>query len=500
LVERSFAQGAHRWRTVDHAHPNYVAVRGELGDDDRIVFARAATGLLEVSAAGGSTREIVAVDAALGEVSYRLPHVLPGGDAILYTVTRNRFPRWDQTDVFVYSRSSGRAKLLIEGGADARYVASGHVLFVREGVLLAVPFDVRRSEITAVPVGVVGDVMQSAYARGQVGDSGAAQFTVSATGTLAYVRGGVAAVDERSLLRVDRSGRAETLPIAARPFTTLRRSPDGTQIALGTSGRDRDIWLLSLARHTLTKLPVAGRHSVPVWTPDGQWLTFASGPSGVDQIYRVRADGSVGTPERLVVSGNNLVPGTWTPDGRVLLYYEIATGGSWIWTHHSGTSEPPAELSGTSINAGGIDVSPDGRWLAYHSAESGQQQVYVQGHPGPGPRYQVSTDGGTSPIWRADGRELFYARPGLATPQGEPARITMMAVPVVLGADLTLGAPAPLFEGAYEMNAPARAHDVSADGEHFFLLRNVERPREVIAAIDVVQNWFQELERLVPTR
>jgi serine/threonine-protein kinase len=468
------------------------------GDDDRIVFARAATGLLEVPAAGGTPSEIVAVDATQGEVSYRLPDVLPGSDAILFTVTRNRFPRWDMTEIFVYSRSTGRAKRLIEGGADARYVASGHVVFAREGVLLAAPFDAQRLEVTAAPIGLVGGVMQAAYARGQVADSGAAQFSVSTTGTLAYLRGGVAAAAERLLLRVDRSGRAETLPVAAHPFTTLRLSPDGTQIAVGTSGRDRDIWLLSLPRQTLTKLPVAGRHSAPIWTPDGQWLTYASSPSGVDQIYRVRADGSVGTPELLAASDNNLVPGTWTPGGSELLYYEIATSRSWIWARGPGESQPPTEVSGTSANGGGVDVSPDGRWLAYQSAESGQLQVYVQRHPGPGPRYQVSTDGGMSPIWRADGRELFYARPEFATPLPQSGRITMMAVPVTLGPDLTLGAPAALFDGSYEMNVPARAYDVSADGEHFFLLRAVERPRNVITQIVVIQNWFQELEKLAP--
>jgi serine/threonine-protein kinase len=468
------------------------------GDDDRIVFAGAASGLFEVSAAGGTPSEIVKPDAALGEVSYRLPHVLPGNDGVLFTVTRNRFPRWDQTEIFVYSRSSERAKPVLVGGADARYVDTGHLLFVRESVLLAAPFDRRDLRITAAPIGVVGDVMQAAYARGQNADSGAAQFSVSATGTFAYLKGGVVDVEERSLVRVDRAGREESFTIGARPFTTLRLSPDGKQLALGTSGRDRDIWLLSLERQTLTKLAVAGRHSVPIWTPDGQWLTYASSPTGLDQIYRVRADGSVAAPERLVASTNNLVPGTWTPDGRTLFYYEISPARSWIWANTSGTD--PTEVSGTSATGGGVDVSPDGRWVTYHSAESGQYQVYVQAHPGPGPRYQVSTDGGGSPIWRADGRELFYARPAGTTRQPQRASVTIMAVPVAMGPDLTLGAPAALFEGSYEMNAPARAYDVSADGELFYFMKAVDRPREVITQIAVIQNWFEELERLVPAR
>jgi serine/threonine-protein kinase len=470
------------------------------GDDDRIVFARAVGALLEVSAAGGTPTEIIAPDETRGEASYRLPQVLPGSDAILFTVTHNRFPRWDQTQIYVYSRADGVAKLLIDGGADARYLPSGHILYAREGVLLAAPFDVERLEVTAGPIGVVAGVMQTAYARGQPNDTGAGQFAVSGTGTLAYIRGGVVPDEERSLLRVDRTGRVESLPSGTRPFITLRLSPDGQQVALSTSGRDRGIWFYSLARETLTKLPVPGRHAVPIWTPDGQWITLASGTVGVDRLYRVRADGSSITPELIVESDRNLVPGTWARDGGELFYYEIDGNGSAIRVRDLASSEPRSPLSGGSAGAGGADLSPDGRWLAYHSTESGQLEVYVQAYPGPGSRYQVSTDGGMSPIWRADGRELFYARPSASTAQSSASDITIMAVAVSFDSGLQLGEPDTLFEGAYEMNRPARAYDVSADGAHFFLLQAHEQPRDAISQIVVVQNWFDELEELIAAR
>jgi serine/threonine-protein kinase len=468
------------------------------GDDDKIVFASGATGLFEVPAAGGTPVEILARDTARGDVSYRLPHVLPGGQAILFTVTRNRFPRWDQTQIFLYSRATGTAKLLIDGGADARYTTSGHVLYMKEGTLLAAPFDLERLELTGGPIGVVGDVMQSAYARGQGNDTGAGQFTVSATGTLAYLRGGVLEADNRTILRVDRSGVNETLPVEARPITTLRLSPDGQQIAFATSGRDRDIWLFSLVRGASTRLNVDGRHSVPIWTPDGEWITYASAASGVDSLFRVRANGALAAPEPIVVADSNLVPGTWTPDGKELVYYQIA-GAPAVFVRDIMGSHTPRPVSAPSAIAGGADLSPDGRWLAYHAAESGRNEVFVQAYPAAERRYQVSTGGGLSPVWRGDGRELFYAEPMEAGSPGDRG-IRMMAVAVGVDPELSLSAPVALFEGRYEMNVPARSYDVSRDGQTFFLLRADEQPAKPVTQIVVVQNWFAELDRLVPTR
>jgi hypothetical protein len=147
--------------------------------------------------------------------------VLPRGDAILFTVTHHRFPRWDQTQIRVYSRRTRLTRPLINGGADARYVSSGHLVYVREGVLLAAPFDLQRLEVRGGPVGVVADVMQAAYAREGTSDSGVAQFTAASTGTLVYLPGDVFAPDERSVVRVDRTGRSETLPIPPRQMLSV---------------------------------------------------------------------------------------------------------------------------------------------------------------------------------------------------------------------------------------------------------------------------------------
>ena len=292
------------------------------GDDEQIVAARGTGGLLDVPSGGGSPRELTILNSERAEVSHRLPHVLPGGDAVIFTVTHDRFPRWDETQIWMYSRSPGTSKLLIDRGADARYVSSGHLLYVLEGALLAAPFDLKRLEVTGGAVGVIPDVMQAAYVAGQPNDSGAMQASVSSTGTLVYVTGGVQAPTDYQVMQIDRTGRGEPLPIPARDFRTLRLSPDGTRLALGTVGRDRSIWLYTFARGLFSQLAGAGRSSVPVWTPDGERITYGGGNRGPNNLHWIRADGA-GTPELLFASARNFEAGGWTPNGQELLYYEI---------------------------------------------------------------------------------------------------------------------------------------------------------------------------------
>ncbi len=468
------------------------------GDNDRIVFARGAGGLLEVPSSGGSAAELTKPNR--GEVSHRLPHALPGSDAVLYTVTKTGFPRWDESEVWVYSRAAGTSKRLIEGGADARYVSSGHLVYAREGVMLAVPFDRQQFEATGGPVGVLPDVMQAAYMGGGRGETGIAQADVSATGTLVFITGGMSPSRENDVLQVDRTGRATPLAIAPQDYRAMRLSPDGGRLALSTLGRDRGIWLYTFARATLSRLANAGRSMAPVWTPDGERIVYAGGTDGPDNLYWMRADGG-GSPELLSADVRRLLPGAWTPDSKHLLYYalpseEQAQDEPSIWSLDVVSKSPPRQLAGM----GGVDVSPDGRWVAYHSRESGQLQVHVEAYPGPGPRYQVSTDGGGSPIWRADGRELYYARANDGLPSvGYRGTVGIIAVTVTpQAAALTFGTPRQLFGGRYLMDAPTRGWDVSGDGQRFVLRQPRERPPEVVTHMNVVQNWLEELKRLVP--
>ena len=266
-------------------------------ENDRIVFARSAGGLLEVPSSGGTAAQLTTPNP--GELSHRLPHVLPGGGAVLFTITKDRFPRWDETEVWVYSRGSRVSKRLIEGGADARYVSSGHLVYAREGVLLAVPFNLARLEVAGGPAGVLSDVMQAAYMGGERFETGVVQAEVSGTGTLVYITGGVSAPTENDVIQADRTGRASALSIAPQDYRVVRLSPDGTRLALSTLGRDRGIWLYTFTRGTLSKLAMAGRGVAPVWTPDSERIVYTGGTNGPDNLHLIRADGG-GSPELLL--------------------------------------------------------------------------------------------------------------------------------------------------------------------------------------------------------
>jgi serine/threonine-protein kinase len=483
------------------AQPSVQFFGASWGDDDRIVFAQSASGLLEIPAAGGTVTELTKTNRERREFSHRLPYVLPGSDAVLYTVTHNRFANWDETQVWVYSRSAGASKLLIEGGADARYVSSGHLLYVREGALLAVPFDLKRLELTGGPFGVLPDVMQAAYMTSEPADTGSMQASVSSTGTLVYIPGGTYVAPEYAVVEVDRAGRERVLPIEQKAYRTLRLSPDGSRLALSSLGRDRSVWLYSFARGTLGRLAAAGRSAVPVWTPDGEQITFASSANGPDNLYTIRADG--GGSATLAVEGpSNLVAGGWVPDGRRLLYYVIPGADSarqapTIWVKDVTDTAEPHMLAGGLGNSGGVDVSSDGRWVAYHSAESGEFQIHVEAFPGPGPRYQVSIDGGGSPIWRGDGHELVYLASGRSDRSvgASDSEIRVMAVDVaVQPTTLAFGKPRQLFTGRYGVNGPARGYDVSRDGQRFLLLKPRDRRPDIVTQISVVQNWMGTLK------
>ena len=262
---------------------------------------------------GGTAAELTKPNR--GEVSHRLPHALPGGDAVLYTVTKTGFPRWDETEVWVYSRAAGASKRLIEGGADARYVSSGHLVYAREGVMLAVPFDRQRLEVIGGPVGVLPDVMQAAYMGGGRGETGVAQADVSATGTLVFISGGVSPSRENDVLQVDRTGRATPLAIAPQDYrrdaALAGRRP---ACAAARSAAIAGIWLYTFARGTLSRLASAGRSMAPVWTPDGERIVYAGGTDGPDNLYWMRADGG-GSPELLAAERStscSLAPGRRT--------------------------------------------------------------------------------------------------------------------------------------------------------------------------------------------
>ncbi len=462
------------------------------GSNDIIVFAQGAGGLWQVAAAGGEPKQLTKLDESKNEVSHRLPHLLPGNEGVLFTVTQNWFPKWEETHVWVQSLRTGERKKLVQG-ADARYVPTGHLVYMHAGELLAVPFDRRRLEITGGPVNVIPQVMQAAYNPNIDNDSGAGQFDVSVSGALVYVPGGMSPDLERSLVWVDRSGVAQPLAAPTRAYYAPRLSPDGQRVLVWTSGRDRNVWIYDVRRGTLMPVTTEGRNSYSQWTPDGQRVTFdadatADHPGG---IYWKSADGT-GPAERLTMSGT---PGSWSPDGQTLAFAE--DDGIWTVTLSGDRRPHPFVIVPTRFDAVRPDFSPDGHWLAYQSDESGRREVYVQPYPGPGLRQQVSIDGGEAPAWSRDGRELFYQLRGT----GATANLLQyVATPVTLRPTFAAGTPKVLFERPTpRTNLDVRYYDVSPDGR-FLLVQDKERSPIKVTEMILVQNWLEELKRLVPTK
>ena len=483
--------------TISNVDLVYGASWGSTG---QIVFATQMGGLWRVPASGGGKPELVTKPQP-GEISHRLPQLLPDGQTVLFTSTKTSFPSWDDTRIVAQSLATGQQKVLIEGGADARYVKTGHLIYMRRGTLMAVPFDVDRLEVTGDAVGLLADVMQAANIQPVQIDSGAGQFAVSESGALAYLSGGVYPQDRWSLVWVDRTGKTEPLNIPRGSYLAPRLSPDGKRVVFNTTTGNWDLAIYDVVRGLVTRLPMDDDQSIGVWTPDSSSVVFSSGFSGTSKLFIRSADGN-GAPEPLLTmtgEGNTLVSryvaaNAWTPDGASLVFWS-SRGGLWLLPRQ-GKSEPRL-LFNDSIDALEAEFSPDGRFLAYTSGGFVRSQVYVRAYPGLDRREPVAGEGSRAPVWRKDGRELFYLE---ASPQNGRLIARVMAVPVTTTPTFSVGAAHMLFEGPFRVDGPFRAYDVTPDGQRFLMVRAVEQPPARITQMVLVQNWLEELKRLVPTR
>jgi Tol biopolymer transport system component len=247
------------------------------------------------------------------------------------------------------------------------------------------------------------------------------------------------------------------------------------------------LWLYDLARGTLTRL-TQSNSSFPIWTPDGKYLTLLYLQSGTLNLYRMAADGS-GAAERLTMSENEQFPGSWSPDGQVLAFSEVdPITGLDIWVLGLQGDRKPRPFLQTPANESGPIFSPDGRWVAYLSDETGRNEIYVRPFPGPGGKMQISTEGGTEPMWARNGRELFYRN-------GDKMMVTAVESQPVFAASK----PKLLFEAHYEtsVNVFQRDYDVSPDGQRFLMIKATEQ-ESAATQLNVVLNWSDELRRLAP--
>jgi Tol biopolymer transport system component len=344
---------------------------------------------------------------------------------------------------------------------------------------MAAPFDPRRLAVTGPAVPVVEGVLQAA--------TGASQFGVSASGSLIYVAGGFQSA-QLGLVWVTRSGVEQPVAAPARGYSYPRLSPDGRRLAVGVADAGTQLWLYEFSRETLTRLTLEGSLSaLPAWTPDGKRITFTSRADGPLNLFWQLSDGS-GGPERLTTSDYNHTPMSWTPDGQQLVFGEVRPDTGFdilVLTAGDRTARP---FLRTPFNESTPRLSPDGRWLAYASDESGRQEIYVQPFPGPGSKWPISAEGGREPVWNRNGRELFYR-------SGD----RMMVVDVATEPGFSAGKPRVLFEGPYERTVFTVAnYDVSPDGQRFLMLKRSDQGAAAPTQITIVQNWFEELKRRVP--
>ena len=454
------------------------------GSDGTIVFATnsLATGLQRVSAAGGEAAVLTKPDRERGEDDHAWPEFLPDGQSVLFTI----LPiggGLDGAQVAVLDLRTATSKVLIRGGSDARYLPSGHLVYGVAGTLRAVAFDLKRLEVVGTPAPVLEGVTTTT--------SGAADIAVAANGSLVYVAGVAGGGGQQTVVSVDRQGRASALPgLPLDSYRDVRVSPDGARLALATA---TDVWTYDLARATLSRLTTDPANDTRMlWTADAQRILFTSNRAGYAEIFWRPADGT-GSDERFLTRGKeftDLRGSGWSADGRHLLFTEVTQRIQCAIGH--APIERPSEASVLVKSEFCNDwpaVSPDGRWMAYHSNVSGRIEIYVERYPDLGNRQQISTTGGRIPAWSRDGREMFFS--SLDNRQ-------MLAVAVKTGATLVAGRPQVLFESSMASQNGSRPFDVAPDGR-FFIIRSGQTEAGVAAPnLILVQHWIEELKRLVP--
>ncbi|MBI4265076.1 MAG: PD40 domain-containing protein [Acidobacteria bacterium] len=460
------------------------------GADDVILFGQGPKGIMRVYGSGGTPEVLIAADEGQ---SVHGPVMLPGGRAVLFTLLAQG-GNWDQAEIVVQSLDSGDRRVLVRGGRDARYVATGHLVYALETTLLAVPFDADALEVAGGPVPLVEDVANAA------GITGAAHFALAADGTLVYV-GGVAALARRTPAWVDRQGREEAIKAPPRAYRYPRLSPDGTRVALDLRDEQQDVWIWHLAGETLTRLTLdPANEQYGVWASNER-IVFGSPRAGsATNLFMQSADGT-GAAERLTESQRTQFPMAVSLDGSRLVFREDTGSGSTDLMMVSLDGERrPQPLVQTPFTEYNAEISPDGRWLAHESNESGRFEIYVRPFPNVNDRrWQVSTEGGTRPLWARSGRELFYI-----TPAGD----ALMSMGIVSGPAFKVATPTKLLDTrAYYFpigtgtgqGSPGRMYDVSPDGRRFLMLKAAADSTDAPpASITVVQNWTEELKRRVP--
>ncbi|UCF36074.1 MAG: protein kinase [Acidobacteriota bacterium] len=457
---------------------------GTWAPDGTIIFAASpSSGLSSVAAAGGTAEELTVLGEQ--EVSHRWPQVTPDGKAVIFTVLGSTSRNFDEANIEALSLETGERKVLQRGGTYGSYVPTGHLVYFQQGTLFAAPFDLASLELSGSPAPILENVVS------EPGDGGA-QSSIAASGLLAYIEG-TAELPKYGMFLVDDRGRTTPLSEDQKTFAEPRFSPDGSKLAVQiTQQSNTDAWIYDLKRGVSTRLTFdEGNDVVPIWSPDGRYIAYTSDRhGGPGNVYLKLSDGT-GEIERLTEGSNTQWVSSWSPDGKYLLFTEESDPGGLYTIDLEGDRTPQPFLE-TPFNEAEGTFSPDGRWIAYQSTESGQTEVYVRPFPASGGKWQVSTNGGSHPRWSLDGKELYYRKDG-----------GIMVVPVNLsGSSFQYESPRQLFDGDFSsvafLGSVYADYDVGPDGR-FIMLRSENTSRTQNQVV-LITNWFDRLNNMVPSR
>ena len=484
-----FASGQMKKVSVEGGAPvalcEAIAPRGaSWGKDGYIVVALRGRGGLSLVPEGGGA-PITLTELSDNDITHRWPQILPAGNAVLYTAHTSA-AQYDDARVEALSRKTGKRTTLVTGAYFGRYLPSGHLLYVRQGVLMAAPFDPDRLEIRGAPVPLLDDVATDS-------STAAAQFDFSPAGTFIYrsAKGPSAwTVDW-----LDSSGAMQPLIPAPGAYLSPKFSPDGVRLAFSVySGKGPEIYSRDLARGTMTRITFGGQSSLgPVWTPDGKHIVFYFSVAGGYAIGWVRSDGA-GEARTLFKSRNFIVPYSFSPDGLRLAYYEQdarTNRALWILTLDTGNGEyprtgEPQPFLRTAFNELDPVFSRDCRWIMYASDESGRMEVYVRPFPGPGGKWQISSDGGEFSFWAPNGRDLFY----------ETLDNRIMVVPFTARGDsFSVGKPV-IWPASPILGLPYSNLDLHPDGKRFAVFSRHENSQQL--HLTLLVNFLDEVARRAP--
>ena len=436
---------------------------GSWGDDGTIIFSPFYyAGLNKISAEGGTPEPVTQVDKSKEERNHRWPFLLPGGKVALFTIGIGG--SWSEARIGAVRLDTGERKVILQGGFGARYLPTGHLIFGRGDALYVIGFDTEKLETYGDPVKLVSGVGDST--------AGTLEFAFSQNGVLLTLPVGLTYDEGGALALLNRKG--ERVPFVHGSLDSVvlgnpRISPDGSRIA---GDRGFEVWVYDLERGTSTRLTSGSRAGWPIWTPDGRKVTYNSEARGFWNPFWRAADGS--DQEQSVFTSDSILNITgWSPDGKNLLFYRDSPQTDSDVVLFDSTVGKLKELVATAATEWAGIFSPDGKWIAYRSDESGRFEIYVRSFQGPEGRWQVSTNGGTTPMWKQL-NELIYR-------EGEK----VMRVPIQTAPSFSAGTPELLFEGRYLQM------DVSSDHQRF--IATVPKEKEKQDHLNVIVNWFEEV-------